>query len=199
MASPMALRCEGPGLIPWNRELNRRLSELRPTCGLTLPHVEIVLERLHFMIVATVVHGGRAAHQKRHCRALRRWDAHVRLRRARDPASGAEEKHNPAKLDNVDQLLEKFKGKESLLYKSSWVLEGWPKDRGICEKYGVEPDSRWLPEKDSEKDSGQVGPAALQTRGDESLLWSKITTPLPLVRSGRRASLARVGARTWVA
>lgn len=29
-----------------------------------------------------------------------------------------EEKHNPAKLSNIDQLLTKFKGKEPTLYKS---------------------------------------------------------------------------------
>lgn len=35
--------------------------------------------------------------------------------------------HNPSKLDGVDQLLAKYKGKEEQLY------------FGICEKYGVEP------------------------------------------------------------
>ncbi|CAL1141650.1 unnamed protein product [Cladocopium goreaui] len=48
------------------------------------------------------------------------------------------EKHNPAKLSNIDQLLTKFKGKEPTLYKS------------ICEKYGVEPDSRWVEEEEEE-------------------------------------------------
>jgi len=37
------------------------------------------------------------------------------------------QEHKPEKLDDVDQLLAKYKGREELLY------------HGICEKYGVEP------------------------------------------------------------
>merc|ERR1712151_283836 len=35
--------------------------------------------------------------------------------------------HNPAKLDDVDNLLTKYRGREELVY------------RGICDKYNVEP------------------------------------------------------------
>merc|ERR1711935_406653 len=35
--------------------------------------------------------------------------------------------HNPAKLNDVDELLTKYKGREELVY------------RGICDKYKVEP------------------------------------------------------------
>ena len=42
-----------------------------------------------------------------------------------DPANIVpEEKHNPAKLSNVDELLQKFKGKEVTLYKSDWESNG---------------------------------------------------------------------------
>eukprot|EP00434_Breviolum_minutum_P016857 symbB.v1.2.014872.t1/scaffold1098.1/size138148/4 len=54
------------------------------------------------------------------------------------------EKHNPAKLGNIDQLLTKFKGQETTLYRS------------ICEKYGVEPDSQ-LVEDEPKNDAGHWG------------------------------------------
>merc|ERR1712187_1063338 len=44
--------------------------------------------------------------------------------------------HNPAKLDDVDNLLTKYRGREELVY------------RGICEKYKVEPK---LPSKEEDE------------------------------------------------
>merc|ERR1712151_538881 len=44
--------------------------------------------------------------------------------------------HNPAKLDDVDNLLTKYRGREELVY------------RGICDKYKVEPK---LPAKEGEE------------------------------------------------
>eukprot|EP00913_Durusdinium_trenchii_P016921 g15908.t1 len=55
------------------------------------------------------------------------------------------ETHNPAKLSHVDELLQKFKGKESTLYKS------------ICEKYGVEPDPAWLEDEPKAEPTTSLG------------------------------------------
>ena len=92
---------------------------------------------------------------------------------------GAEEKHNPAKLENVDQLLEKFKGKESLLYQSR--LAG-----GLLGSTEASATSMaWKQTADGYlKRVRRVG------------RWEK---PLSVVPCARRASLARGGARTWVA
>lgn len=62
--------------------------------------------------------------------------------------------HNPAKLDDVDQLLAKYKGREELLY------------HGICEKYKVEPK---LPKPANLSDAGLAADALGGTSGSDAL------------------------------